>query len=142
MDHPTPQHCQRPEKGGFSLIEVILALGVISFAAIPMIALLGNAMAVNRDAMEISLQERIFQSCREKISSAPPDSGETLYFNISGAELPGREGAIYQVRVDEVQHLDATVGLVGRRSYRASLERVDMPSSNPVARVFEQDFNQ
>jgi uncharacterized protein (TIGR02598 family) len=73
----------------FSLVEVCLALGIISFSLISMIALLPTGMSALRDSKDQMLHARILQQvCGDlQTTEASPTNGARYYFNSDGQWL-------------------------------------------------------
>ena len=109
---------------GFSLVEVVLAIGVVAFAFVGIFALLPAGMGVFRQAMDTSVSAQIVQRIAsdavetdfdELISNSPSGNYYTLpvrYFDDQGSEVKvadpaspssaekaGPPGILYWVRV-------------------------------------------
>jgi uncharacterized protein (TIGR02598 family) len=102
---------QSINRGGFSLIEVVIAAGVCTFALFVIASLLpvglGTVQSANRQIVETEVFNRIWSEVNttpftDLSSSATPFSSP-LYFNVEGEELASTGqvppvGAIYIVR--------------------------------------------
>ncbi|MCE9608782.1 MAG: Verru_Chthon cassette protein B [Chthoniobacter sp.] len=102
---------------GFSLVEVVLAIGVIAFAFVGIFALLPTGMSISRQAMDTSVGSQIAQRViNDALQSDFPEllknaAGATIsgtnetgrkaerYFDDQGSELPAssKAQAIYHV---------------------------------------------
>ena len=73
----------------FTLVEVALALGILSFALVAILALVPVALRGSRDSIEKGLELEMVQTARARLISLPytalPDSG-VLYFTPEGVE--------------------------------------------------------
>jgi uncharacterized protein (TIGR02598 family) len=89
--------------GAFSLVEVVLALGVTSFTLLGMVALIPAGLSSAREAADATTESQIMQYSRNQIelttfSSLSTWTGTKSYFDNQG--LPTTQGAasqIYQV---------------------------------------------
>jgi uncharacterized protein (TIGR02598 family) len=93
----------KARKGGFSLIEVTLAIGVVGFALVSLTALLPIGLESFHKAVDASVRsqivQRIFNDALQTdfntlIATAPADR----YFDDQGNEVT-QQNSIYQVRV-------------------------------------------
>jgi len=76
----------RGPSGGFSLIEVAMALGIFGFAIIPIIGLMGTAQVVCQDSIQASSRARIFEQITPLLSTTTDilGSGTSYYFTVTG----------------------------------------------------------
>jgi uncharacterized protein (TIGR02598 family) len=93
--------------GGFSLIEVTLAIGITSFALLAILGLLPVGMNTFRQAIDTAVTAQIaqrivndaqqtdFDTLNANLASGIPDR----YFDDQGNEVLPASGYIYQVRV-------------------------------------------
>ncbi len=98
-----PKHLafkSRPVDAGFSLIEVVLAIGIIGFAVIPMMGLLAMGFSGYRSANDLNVGAVIVQNIRS-ISAGITNAGQSVndvYFDVDGTPTPSNSGtAIYKV---------------------------------------------
>jgi uncharacterized protein (TIGR02598 family) len=99
LDHP-----RRSDKG-FSLVEVVLAIGIVSFAVLATFGLLSVATDTNKRARDeqsaAQLVENEFQRIRSLSSANFPAAYATRYYDASlndlGTTLTG--AAIYQLEI-------------------------------------------
>ena len=88
---------------GFSLVEVVLALGVTSFTLLGMVALIPAGLSSAREAADATTESQIIQYSRNQLelttfTNLPSWTGTKSYFDFQG--LPTTQGAasqIYQV---------------------------------------------
>lgn len=112
---------QRRFTCGFSLIEVVLALGIISIAFVPLMGLLPTGMASFRSSMDRSATVRIAERLGNEARQSDFDSVSTnltdRYFDEQGNEVTASTLAIYQARTKvetENSHLKRLVIQVAR----------------------------
>ena len=83
---------------GFSLIEIMLALGVLSFALVSIIGLLNVGLSASKaaqiDTTKAAVTRSILSSLRTDVSSGY--SGGTNWFNFDGSTNVGASGAYFQ----------------------------------------------
>ncbi len=87
---------------GFSLIEVAISLGVVSFAFVSILSLVPLGMTTFHSAMDISVGTQISQRVVNDLQQT--DFGTLInstqpvrYFDEQGQEVPSATGAVYQV---------------------------------------------
>ena len=76
-------------RGGFSLIEVVLALGVLSFAILPSIALIGGSLKSYRTAIDDTVSRQIMTQLagnaqQARLSDLQAQPTATNYFDFEG----------------------------------------------------------
>ena len=83
---------------GFTLIEVAMALGIFSFAIIPVIGMMGTAQNVSQESIRASTRARMFEQITPLIanSSPLPSSGLTFVFTGNGQLTTGGSGTWVQ----------------------------------------------
>jgi uncharacterized protein (TIGR02598 family) len=89
-----------PRNSAFSLVEVVLALGVTSFALLSMVALIPLGLTEARQASDSTTEAQIVQFARNEIEMTPFTnlsswSGVTSYFDNQG--LPTTQGTAEQI---------------------------------------------
>ncbi len=82
---------------GFSLVEVTLSLGLVSFALVAMLGLLPTGLTTLRASMSQTVEAQILQSIasRAVISSFTNISANTLYFDDEGLPVTSAGAAYY-----------------------------------------------
>ena len=86
-------------EGGFSLIEVTIAMGVMAFAAIAILGIIPNGLAAAMRSSQTTTAARLASEVQSEIqqvglASFPTD---TTYFDGDGKILTGTAGAVYYV---------------------------------------------
>ena len=98
------RHLLRPE--AFSLIEVTIALGIVSFAVLSMLGLNATSITAIRDSRMESVGQRITKDLVSELSSsdfsARPTAMLTKYFDVSGFRVTDAASAIYVATVNPV----------------------------------------
>jgi uncharacterized protein (TIGR02598 family) len=90
-------------RGGFSLIEVALALGIVSFALIPVMSMLPVGLATIQGSMNQTVTTSIAQQLRGELQEASFSSLQTLtttpyYYTVEGiATVSSDPNAYYKV---------------------------------------------
>lgn len=100
--YSVPADRQRSQKSrrGFSLIEVTIALGLVSFVAVSVIGLLPTGLSVMRNAMDQTVEAQIVRSISGQSQVANFTNltqGGPSYFDHEGQLLSSGEGARYTV---------------------------------------------
>lgn len=121
----------------FSLVEVILALGLFAFVIIPLIGLLGQGLTIGRDSANDSNLTQIYRQAGAKIiANQTSESIAPMYFNFSAAETTSSDvNAVYKLTFAKVVPTDAAAGLVSRNQWK--LEVFSPPNaSSSISRHF------
>ena len=108
--------------GGFSLVEVAMALGIFAFAIIPIIGMMGTGLSVSKDSIESSMLSQIFRQTEACAATNTNNTG-TLYFSSYG-EQTNAGSAIYRMTFTNVTPADAAAGLLARRLLQATVVKV------------------
>ena len=107
--NPAPSALTRPVGLGrfnaaFTLIEIVIALGIIGFAVVPMVGLLGVGLNTFRAATEVSVGTQISQRIINELQQTDFDalikapSNSIRYFDDQGNETgTSKSNSIYQV---------------------------------------------
>ena len=85
---------------GFSLVEVVMAIGIIGFCMIPIMALIPVAMKTSRQSMDRNTEIRMMQSIRAELFKTPFSQltpTTNFYFDVDGYPLSSASGAYYAV---------------------------------------------
>lgn len=106
---------------GFSLVEVVLALGIVGFAIVPLLGLLPTALGNFRSSIDRSatarIVERLGNEAKQSDFDAVGTSVDDRFFDEQGNEICDSDKAIYQARVvvfDDNAHLKRLVIQVAR----------------------------
>ncbi len=94
-------------RAGFSLIEVVLALGIVSFAFLPMLGLLPLGLSAFQKAIDTTVISQIVQKIGNEAQQSDFDGIQTAtpdkfrYFDDQGTEVnaDAKANAIYQARL-------------------------------------------
>ncbi len=104
---------QTVDKGGFSLIEVVIATGLCTYALVILASLMPLGLGVMQTASQQTIETEIFNEMWSEFNTTPfsdlsaTSSTTTLFnststnpywFDNSGQQLSSATGAIYQVR--------------------------------------------
>jgi len=128
-----------PSSPAFSLIEVTLALGVISFALIGVLGLIPVGMATFRKAVDLSVGSQIVQQVVSDVQqtafSSLGQSHPLRYFDDQGVEQTGGTG-LYQVNVvvDTAAVVPGGSAPAGGNLARLIVEIVKNPANRALTR--------
>lgn len=137
---PGPGNRIRFIPGGFSLVEVTLAIGVVGFAFVALLGLLPVGMQTFRQAVDTSVRsqivQRVFnealQTNFETLVSVPSSD---LYFDDQGNEVPRTE-SIYHVNVQIFPQTDLpTPASGGTNGANTNLATIRIKIANNPAHV-------
>lgn len=90
---------------GFSLVEVVIALGVIAFAFIPMVGMLPMGLNLSRQAIDTTVEAQIAQQLTAEVQQtdfsrlaelAASSTTSPYYFDDQGNKVTDPASAIYQ----------------------------------------------
>jgi len=88
-------------KTAFSLVEVAISLGILTFAMIPILALVPLALNTNRQSIEMGMEARILGSTRAELNQVPSsqlDSLPSLFFNPEGDRIDPGQLSVQEAR--------------------------------------------
>lgn len=98
--HPDP-HSRWLSRRGFSLVEVTLALGLVTFGLVSTLAVLPVGLSTLREAREAVAEANILQQIGAEFEATPfmdIPATKTLYFDQEGRRLnPGDPQRLYEV---------------------------------------------
>lgn len=92
-------------RGGFSLVEVVIAIGVIAFAFIPMMGMLPTGLNLSRQAIDTTVEAQIAQQLTAEVQQtdfsrldelASASIASPSYFDDQGNKVTDPANAIYQ----------------------------------------------
>jgi uncharacterized protein (TIGR02598 family) len=100
----TSMRCRQPRPAGFSLIELVLAIGIVSFAFVSLLALLPAGVTIFRDTMDTTIGSQIVhrvineqqQTDYPTLVAAPTTE---RYFDDQGNEVESLDDSIYTVEI-------------------------------------------
>lgn len=88
----------RIRQRGFSLVEVAIAIGILSFCMIPIMALIPVALKSSRQSMDRNTEIRMMQAVRAELLKAPfstLSNSTTFFFDMDG--FPQTNAGYYKV---------------------------------------------
>ena len=116
-----------PGAGGFSLVEVVIALGLFAFAIVPLIGLMGGGLKISEDSIQSSNLAEIYRHASARIASTPTATAiDPMYFTFSGEVATNASSQIYRLTFSNVASADigdAARGLVSRKLWRLQVTR-------------------
>ncbi len=106
-----PPALQGGRRNGFSLVEIIIALAVVSFGLIAVVGLIPQGIQSARDAADNTLAATIVQDTlnavrAQALASWPPPAGtQSYYYDAAGTNEFSSAGTltVYQVQLTTVQ---------------------------------------
>lgn len=116
---------QRPDsKSGFSLIEVTLSLGIVSFALLLLLGLVPEAIQASSEAVSRTVKTQIFQQVVSDLNSADfaDLADESFYFDVDGIPVDTEDESVYEARIDVV----SGTTLPGSTAANDNLNRVEI----------------
>jgi len=125
--------------GGFSLCEVVIAMGIFSVGVVSLLGLISVAMSSSRDALESSVASQIatgiIGTLNEKGMSAATNS--TLFFNNEGKALASNDlSGIYTAEVKVVPLENEPMALLSPNIRQVTITIKSVGSGNLKPRVF------
>lgn len=117
---------------GFSLIEVVIALGIAAYAMAETYALISRGMFLQRQA--ISLTNAVFLA---KIKMAQIDASPKLETTSSRGDIPGYVGYKYEVDIKE-EELDLLKMAEGGKSGKAPGELLGEDSNSKMSDLLKK----
>jgi uncharacterized protein (TIGR02598 family) len=123
---------------GFSLIEVVIALGVISFAMVGLMGLIPVGLKTSREAIDTTIQAQMAQMIRNQIllsefTDLNAWKGKTLYFDDQGLSVESADSST-RVFTAVVDIQDVKVPITSMAESVARVVRVDI-TNNAAPRV-------
>jgi uncharacterized protein (TIGR02598 family) len=85
---------RRDSNWGFSLIEIVLALGIISFALLSVIALLPIGIITNRVSVEETRASHILTAVESDLRNSYPMQGKSQFFLLPSPYAPAASGLV------------------------------------------------
>jgi len=99
-------HYIRRISGGFSLVEVSLALGIITFAILPILALLVVGLSTLREARDQITETHIINGLSAKVRMMSfqelSDLSMEVYFDLAGIQVTEKE-SVYRAEISTVR---------------------------------------
>lgn len=83
-----PGHPLRPKRPGFSLVEVVMAVGILSFSFLAIVGLLAGGLENNRRSADRTSEQQIMEWCKALVRNGlATEDGEDLEFDRTGLFL-------------------------------------------------------
>jgi uncharacterized protein (TIGR02598 family) len=123
---------------GFSLVEVVLAIGIVAFAAAPMFAFLPLGLTTFRQSAETSvgsqIVEQIINDAQQTDFNTLLTSGTSMYFDDQGNKLSSAVGSVYtaQVTVSPQTDLPNSLAIVSSNLATVSVRLATNPGQAPL----------
>jgi|GEM_PF-5652310 len=91
--------CHRGKKRGFSLIEVVLSIGILCFCIIPVFGMFLIACNTTRSSIDINTETRMLQTARSYFLAQPFSTltSTNLFFDAEGREVSEGEASRYRL---------------------------------------------
>lgn len=138
------QKCRSPKRGtaGFTLVEVVVAIGIIAFAFVPLMGLLPLGLDVSRQAIDTTVQAQIAQQLTtqaqqtdfSQIKSLNTGSGANSgwFFDDQGNKC-AQAGAIYQatLNVSPTTTLPGLVNITTTKLATVTISVINLKSQQP-----------
>jgi uncharacterized protein (TIGR02598 family) len=139
---------------GFNLIEVTVALAVISFSCTCLLGLLPASMSAYHQAMGNTVEAEIVQSISNDLAldkfstlaayAATPTTIPTYYYDNEGGGLPSTAGHFYQATfiltqitsLNSPANIDPVSGSIGAYIVTVSISNTAMGTSTPHTYTF------
>jgi Tfp pilus assembly protein PilV len=88
---------------GFTLVEIVMAIGLFTFALLGVVFMLGNGLRSSSDTQRDSALASVVSSSVSLVRAQPTNATlATNYFSLQGAMLPNASNAAYQVVLKSV----------------------------------------
>ena len=147
MNFRHPSHSFRKRNAAFSLIEIVIALGVVGFAVVPMVGILPVGLSNFRSAADISVGTQISQRIINELQQSDFDvltgGGGNLggsfcktvrYFDDQGNELATtqRTAALYEVNIRIMPATDLPASGTNPNLATATIQVANNPGGGPI----------
>lgn len=128
----------------FSLVEVAIALGIVSFALIALLGLMTASLNSGKRAYEdttiASLTQRVVTEIKTNTFANLAGLDRDLYFTYDGTPVAGTDGAYYRCRLQSLAHASADLPAAAKNSAHGLRVRLAFfcPPENPKTNeIFE-----
>lgn len=88
---------------GMTLVEVALAIGLLSFCAVALMGLLPIMLNVSRESRETAIVARIYKAVVTDLQEDPQAASGAWYFNSRGVLLPSAQDSDYRATTSGLQ---------------------------------------
>lgn len=129
--------CRAAAQGGFSLIEVVLAIGVLAFAIVPMVWLLPHGQQALHIAIRQNAEARIQQGIIGRLSTEDWSTTNNLadfnnsswYFDDQGTPVTTADQALYTVQLQVSNPLLPGANVANTYLATILMKVTDLPAS-------------
>jgi len=99
---PLSQSIPISSRTGFSLVEVTLAIGIVSFALVTLLGIVPIGLMANQEAMGQTARSHILKQISSDLGMLPYDKvsgylAATQYYDYDGKRLSGQSGTTFTV---------------------------------------------
>jgi len=123
----------------FSLIEVVIALGLFAFVIVPLLGLIGQGLKINSDSIQTSNLTEIYRHASTVVESHATSSAiSPIYFTYSGEQTTDPAKRIYLLTFSNIPspaESDAAPGLLSRKIWNLKVSPADNPN-----RILDEHF--
>ncbi|PTX92184.1 hypothetical protein DB346_24910 [Verrucomicrobia bacterium LW23] len=123
----------RAAKAGFSLVEVVMSISIVSFAMLPVMGLLSVGMGAAQDSIRSSTSAHIMQQVNALVQNR---EAAPYFFSAAGDRVTAATDAMYEVTIEATPVVDdATKGLAAKK-----LNTVVIKQLGAASREFVRTF--
>jgi len=130
----------RWRRAGFTLVEIVLSLGVFTFAIVPIVGIMGVSLNVSNESIQSSVSSLMFRQgeaylvsgSNRYIPNLPP-----IYFSNTGDQQAASPGSIYQLNFTNIAPSDDAKGLLARKLVQMTVVRTVTPTISLSQQVFQ-----
>lgn len=136
----SPRHFRRAMNPGMSLVEVVLAIGILSFCAVSLMGLLPGMLNATRESRATAVVGRIYQTVSLNLTENSSVTAGPWYFNQEGLQLP--DGTTGDYKVSAAPPIPAAFGSTANSNIHmvlVTIENVTRGSTNLVRPIFIED---
>lgn len=127
--NPSASTAAPPQERAFSLIEVVIALGLFAFVIVPLLGLIGQGLKINSDSIQTSNLTEIYRHASTVVESHATSSAiSPIYFTYSGEQTTDPAKQIYLLTFSNIPspaNDDAAPGLLSRKIWNLKVSPAD-----------------
>ncbi len=128
LGFPVRRSGRRGSSRAFSLIEVVIALGLFAFAIVPLIGLMSQGLIISGDSIQSANLAEIYRHAARQAAETPTASAiDPMYFTYSGEVATNDATRIYRLSFTEANSSDAATGFRSRKVWKLKVSRADNP---------------